>query len=82
MQTKSTALFIEDIELTIFYTYSPSRPATRDPGGNFIDPPEPSSVDISGIYLASKESDLYDLFSYSLIDIEEKLLEQIENSED
>lgn len=77
-----TILSLDDISLKIYYTLSPAEPATRDPGGNLIDPPTPASVEISGIYLESKESDLFDLFSYSTDDLEALLLKHLSNEED
>lgn len=72
---------IDDIELRFYYTYTPGQDATRDPGGNLIDPPTSATVEISGIYLESKEADLFDLFQYSTDDLEEKLLEFISEKE-
>lgn len=77
-----TILTVEDISLRVYYTLSKASPGMRDPGGNMIDPPAEASVDIEGIYLESKESDLYDLLSFDISDLEEKLLEHLESEED
>lgn len=73
---ESICIALDDIELEVYFSISPAHPAMRDPGGNYISPAEPLSIEISGVYLsaADKMADLFDLFAFSISDIEEKVL--------
>jgi hypothetical protein len=68
----------QDVELDIYYTYSPSRPAFRDPGGNIIDPAEYASVELSGIYIQNKTEDTFDLLcNFDLDELGQIVLEAV-----
>jgi len=68
----------QDVELDIYYTYSPSRPAFRDPGGNITEPAEPASVELSGIYVQNKTEDIFDLLcNFDLDELEQLVLEAV-----
>lgn len=68
----------QDVELDIYYTYSPSRPAFRDPGGNITEPAEPASVELSGIYIQNKTEDTFDLLcNFDLDELGQIVLEAV-----
>ena len=77
MKTQSLIITLEGIELDISFTVNPGRRAIRDPGGNFTEPAEEPSLEISGIYLVNPKDDLFDLFSSTLKDVEEKIWEAL-----
>ncbi len=39
----------DETECMLRLRYVPGCPATRDPGGNFVDPPEPSSIEVESV---------------------------------
>lgn len=81
MKSQSLIITLEGIELDIYFTLHQGRRATRDPGGNFIEPAEEPSLEISGIYLVNPKDDLFDLFSSTLESVEGKIWEAL-SSED
>lgn len=81
--SSSRIIDIEDIELDVYFTFEPAQQALRDPGGNFVQPPEPASISISGIYVVGGN-----LFDFSIdvdifdSDIEEKVLLTLSEEDD
>ena len=80
---QSCILCYHDVELEIYFTIVKATPGTRDPGGNMIDPPSAASIDISGIYVLSKSSDVYDLLqSFDKDELTDLIFESFDQSED
>ena len=70
------------VELQVFYSFTPPRRATRDPGGNITEPAEPPLIELTGLYLLDKDADILDLFlSYTEDDIIEAIHENIADTE-
>jgi len=79
-QSTSSNILVDyqGVELAIYYTYTPSRQAFRDPGGNIIEPAEPASVELSGIYVRRNTEDVFDLLcNFDLDDLEQIVLEAV-----
>lgn len=77
------AVTLAGVELQVFYSLTPSRRATRDPGGNIIEPAEPPLIELTELYLLDKEADILDLFlSCTEDDIIEAIYENLAEDAD
>jgi len=79
--SNSVTIFVEDIELEVYYTISKAIRGAKGSCGEPLEPDEPAKIDITGIYLIDKSADILDLFSISTDEIEEKVKEAISNGD-
>ena len=79
--SNSVTIFIEDIELEVYYTISKAIKGAKGSYGEPLEPDESAEIDITGVYLVDKMADILDLFNISMDEVEEKIREALSNGD-
>jgi hypothetical protein len=79
--SNSVTIFVEDIELEVYYTISKAIKGAKGSYGEPLEPDEPATLDVTGIYLIDKSAYILDLFNISMDEVEEKIREALSNGD-